>query len=539
MKNVLRKITVIALSFSICAAGTAVMQSVSPRSDYAIVASAAEKVTALWPVGGGAENRYISSHFNDPRGSGIHRAIDIPAPEGTDIYAVLDGKVVFAGRLEDNDNSCGNTVILYHSSIGMYTVYCHASRLCVSEGQKVSQGTVIAKVGNTGYSFGNHLDFKVCPRLAGGSMPWPRDHVDPEAYFHFVYELPEPKPVFESKYEELMFDADFYAAKYPDLKKAFGSDSDKLLEHWFNYGIKEGRAASIFFDPKYYLEQNPDLKSAFGTDYTKAHKHFLQYGYKEYRKLSPVFDVKFYRSNYSNLSSLNSAQLIDHFKQYGVNEGRQASEVFDPNKYRSRYDDLNKAYGSTWRMYYRHYLLWGKSEGRTAYFSSVYEESMFDAYFYYRNNKDLQKAYGYDPDKLCQHWLKYGIKEGRTASIMFDPKYYLEQNPDLKKAFKNDYAAAHKHFLQYGCKEYRKLSPVFDVQFYRSSHNDLRSMYSVQLIEHFYRYGIKEGRKASAEFDPVRYRNKYSDLNKAYGSNMKLYYEHYMLTGISEKRNCK
>ena len=44
---------------------------------------------------------------------------------------------------------------------GVYTVYMHASELCVSVGDHVGQGKVIAKVGSTGYSTGPHLHFGI------------------------------------------------------------------------------------------------------------------------------------------------------------------------------------------------------------------------------------------------------------------------------------------------------------------------------------------------------------------------------------------
>ena len=43
----------------------------------------------------------------------------------------------------------------------MQTVYAHCSKLLVSKGQQVSQGEVIAKVGSTGNSTGNHLHLEV------------------------------------------------------------------------------------------------------------------------------------------------------------------------------------------------------------------------------------------------------------------------------------------------------------------------------------------------------------------------------------------
>lgn len=41
-----------------------------------------------------------------------------------------------------------------------------------------------------------------------------------------------------------VFDSDYYADTYPDLKAAFGYDYDALLNHYKTYGIQEGRTAS-------------------------------------------------------------------------------------------------------------------------------------------------------------------------------------------------------------------------------------------------------------------------------------------------------
>ena len=83
--------------------------------------------------------------------------------------------------------------------------------------------------------------------------------------------------------KDIVFDAEYYANKYSDLKAAFGTDASKLFNHFLSYGIKEGRCASPVFDVKYYVENNSDLKSAFGTDYVAAVKHFVNNGINEAR----------------------------------------------------------------------------------------------------------------------------------------------------------------------------------------------------------------------------------------------------------------
>ena len=91
-----------------------------------------------------------------PYGKNGHKGVDLRAPIGTSIFAAVSGKVTLAGRYMDY----GNCVIIDHGN-GISTLYAHASRLCVSEGDYVSAGDVIALVGSTGNSTGNHLHFEV------------------------------------------------------------------------------------------------------------------------------------------------------------------------------------------------------------------------------------------------------------------------------------------------------------------------------------------------------------------------------------------
>lgn len=81
----------------------------------------------------------------------------------------------------------------------------------------------------------------------------------------------------------VIFDADYYAEHYADLKKAFGNDKDALYEHFVTYGMKEGRNASPNFNMQNYKVMYADLQKAFGDDLTKYYEHFVTYGLKEGR----------------------------------------------------------------------------------------------------------------------------------------------------------------------------------------------------------------------------------------------------------------
>ncbi len=105
-----------------------------------------------WPVNGG----YLSSMFmTEDRPT--HKALDIAAASGTDIYAADNGTVIFSGV---SDDGAGLNVMIQHSD-GFSTRYAHCSALYVLEGQPVVKGQIIAAIGRTGTATGNHLHFEI------------------------------------------------------------------------------------------------------------------------------------------------------------------------------------------------------------------------------------------------------------------------------------------------------------------------------------------------------------------------------------------
>ncbi len=104
------------------------------------------------------EDAYFSSPFGDRNyGSGHHYGIDIAAPAGTPVYASDGGVVVHAGW---NSGGYGNWVVIDHQN-GFKTVYAHNSAVIAYPGQRVHQGQLLALVGSTGDSTGNHLHFEI------------------------------------------------------------------------------------------------------------------------------------------------------------------------------------------------------------------------------------------------------------------------------------------------------------------------------------------------------------------------------------------
>ncbi len=86
----------------------------------------------------------------------FHNGIDLPAPKGTNIRTVAAGTVVKATWY----GGFGNCVIINHGG-GIMSLYGHCNSLNVKNGQYVNQGDVIAFVGTSGYSTGNHLHLTI------------------------------------------------------------------------------------------------------------------------------------------------------------------------------------------------------------------------------------------------------------------------------------------------------------------------------------------------------------------------------------------
>ncbi len=99
----------------------------------------------------------------------FHSGVDLAAPGGSNILAAENGKVISAGW----NGGYGNCLVIDHGG-GISTLYAHSSKLLVSKGTYVTKGQVIAKVGTTGNSTGNHLHFEV---LVNGKTTDPMNYI--------------------------------------------------------------------------------------------------------------------------------------------------------------------------------------------------------------------------------------------------------------------------------------------------------------------------------------------------------------------------
>lgn len=103
-----------------------------------------------YPTSGGW-NKGILHYYN---------AVDIINACGSPIYASAEGIVIESKGNGQYNYGYGNLIKIQHFN-GTMTVYGHLSEVLVKEGEKVSQGQLIGRMGNTGNSNGCHLHFEV------------------------------------------------------------------------------------------------------------------------------------------------------------------------------------------------------------------------------------------------------------------------------------------------------------------------------------------------------------------------------------------
>lgn len=113
---------------------------------------AVEKMPLAMPV----QNSFRYTSPFGRRWGRAHEGIDMAAPVGTPIYATADGTVTWAGW----QSGYGNLIKIQHE-LGTETRFGHLSKIKVKVGQKISRGTLIGAMGNTGRSTGSHLHYEV------------------------------------------------------------------------------------------------------------------------------------------------------------------------------------------------------------------------------------------------------------------------------------------------------------------------------------------------------------------------------------------
>ncbi len=216
-----------------------------------------------------------------------------------------------------------------------------------------------------------------------------------------------------------LFDEEFrpeeYLGLYPELLALFGADLKAALIHWLEAGRVEGRLGRIptAFSAEGYFERNPDVAAAMGGDPVKGWQHFWQYGIYEGR----AYDDQYRAFEYIALNpDLFEAFSQDwraatlHWLRYGNTEGRlgRVPGVFDVSRYLTLYPDVATVWGTYQSTVFQHFWYYGVQEARH------YDEA-FRVDEYLELNPDVAAVVNNNRQAAFMHWVRYGSSEGRRA----------------------------------------------------------------------------------------------------------------------------
>ena len=352
-----------------------------------------------------------------------------------------------------------------------------------------------------------------------------------------------------------VYDYYYYTERYPDMKRVFGDDQEKVLRHFVNFGMKEKRQGNDSFDVQSYIFANPDLRAAYRNNYARYYTHFLYFGCNENRAskdvtgmvnpvtvyngtdYAAVFDYKEYALNNKKvkiaLNFDNDYGLLENFVKEGMKAKRQGNNSFDVKSYANQYPDLRSAFGSNWERYYTHYMNFGKNEGRTATGvtelqnpTTVYKgtdySKVYDYKDYTRYYPDIAAAFECDDQGALQHFVLHGMNEKRTAKSSFEIYSYVNAYKDLRNVYGINFSKYYYHYMNFGAAEGRVATgvkemagyetkhilgdygAVYDYNYYLKYHPDVAKLYALDekaVLNHFVRYGIREGRVSKENVD--------------------------------------
>jgi len=130
-----------------------------------------------------ANGMWVHGQLN---GQGQHKGTDFACPEGTIVYAMMDGLAMVCGFENPSNTHQGfglrvRQQIVTESGIAMTLVYGHLSRIDLRPGQQIVKGDKIGLSGNSGHTSGPHLHVEL---------------VDGRNQYHpLEFETPTPQPI--------------------------------------------------------------------------------------------------------------------------------------------------------------------------------------------------------------------------------------------------------------------------------------------------------------------------------------------------------
>lgn len=120
-----------------------------------------------WPVTGRISGRFGAQRVYRGTPGSYHSGVDVAMPTGTPLLAPADGVVILAS---DRPFTLEGNLLMIDHGMGLNSAFLHLSEIVVREGESVSRGQLIGRIGATGRATGAHMHW---------GMKWNAARIDP------------------------------------------------------------------------------------------------------------------------------------------------------------------------------------------------------------------------------------------------------------------------------------------------------------------------------------------------------------------------
>lgn len=212
------------------------------------------------------------------------------------------------------------------------------------------------------------------------------------------------------KLVKAIFEAEWYVARYSDVREQVAIYKTTPLKHYLEHGLQEGRSPNALFDFSYYKNRNADhLRDRFSKN-SEIVIDYLSNSFAFKNSPHPLFDPEWYLDHYNDLKDIfqkNKLHPYIHFLKHGAKEGRAPNALFDTQWYLENYPEARELVNSGPLTAVQHYLSTGAKRG----FSP---SPLFDARWYLDNNQDVAALTREGLTDALSHYLSLGQAEGRS-----------------------------------------------------------------------------------------------------------------------------
>ena len=256
-----------------------------------------------------------------------------------------------------------------------------------------------------------------------------------------------------------------------------------------------------------------------------------------------MYDYNFYVATYPAVAEKyanDPVGALKHFVETGVPSGYQGIADFNVLGYAKANGKLRDVFGSDLMSYVRHYIDYGKNEGRNGLGSSSMENfetvyngvdysAVYDYNYYTTNNYEVFEKFNVDDAKVLEYFVTVGMVQGQQGCENFNPVSYAYEYSDVRNRCRNslkyymdkggfDYTPFYFDYIEVGkaagyngtgCHSMKgfvtsyngtNYSDVYDYNAYCANNKDIFALLGVDdaaVLEHFALYGMEEGRIAT------------------------------------------